>query len=530
MGNDSRMKNMKSPRKKLFDAWPFHVIIISIYPVLALYAFNVRQVQANVIIRPLIVFLLLGLLLLFIIRLLLRDWQKAGVETFFILFLLFTYGHLYNFLKGVQIGDVFLGRHRYLMVFYGLVLILGSWLIIRKNDYSAFTRWLNVFSSILLIIPITQVMAFSVQSVSVSDPGKKLFENEIPLTVKEDVTPPDIYYIILDTYTRGDALLNDFNYDESGFIQALSDLGFYVAGCSRSNYGYTQASLVSSLNMNYMPALSSLLNDAGLDSNDVFSLIKHSQVRQQLEEAGFRTVALQTGYAWSEITDADVYISLNSGGLGSTYITKFESMLLRDTAGLIIFDSQIQLLSSRVTNDINFPFTGHVVLENYKLGELQKMADIQGPKFVFAHILMPHVPIVFSPDGEILTDPGYYAGDKETPINDDYLMRGYSGEVQYLNSRLLEIVTALIKDSTVKPIIILQGDHGLKGDNHFEIFNAYYLPDGGISNLYASITPVNSFRVVFSTYFGTQYPLLEDQSIDLDGSIIPETSPTCLSQ
>ena len=36
--------------------------------------------------------------------------------------------------------------------------------------------------------------------------------------------------------------------------------------------------------------------------------------------------------------------------------------------------------------------------------------------------------------------------------------------------------------------------------------------DEAKKDLYPTITPINSFRVVFNSYFGTNYPLLEDQS------------------
>src|SRR6266849_1590823 len=43
------------------------------------------------------------------------------------------------------------------------------------------------------------------------------------------------------------------------------------------------------------------------------------------------------------------------------------------------------------------------------------------------------------------------------------------------------------------------------------ILNAYYLPGGGSSALYDTITPANSFRVVFNYYFQAGLPLLEDK-------------------
>ncbi len=70
---------------------------------------------------------------------------------------------------------------------------------------------------------------------------------------------------------------------------------------------------------------------------------------------------------------------------------------------------------------------------------------------------------------------------------------------------------------------MLQADHGpgawLQWDSvektclweRTAIFNAYYLPDAGAEILYPDITPVNTFRVIFNTYFGTDLPLLEDR-------------------
>ena len=50
----------------------------------------------------------------------------------------------------------------------------------------------------------------------------------------------------------------------------------------------------------------------------------------------------------------------------------------------------------------------------------------------------------------------------------------------------------------------------------FNILNAYYLPDIDIGILYPHITPVNSFRVVFNQYFGTDFELLKDKNYFID--------------
>ena len=76
------------------------------------------------------------------------------------------------------------------------------------------------------------------------------------------------------------------------------------------------------------------------------------------------------------------------------------------------------------------------------------------------------------------------------------------------------MVKGIIENSDIPPIIILQGDHG---PSHFDnasrmgILNAYYFPDAK-AGLYPLITPVNTFRLLFQTYFGEDLKLLEDVS------------------
>jgi hypothetical protein len=140
------------------------------------------------------------------------------------------------------------------------------------------------------------------------------------------------------------------------------------------------------------------------------------------------------------------------------------------------------------------------------------LATQEGPKFVFAHVLLPHVPLVFRADGSITTDDRYFRETFDQPTSNEYLIDGYKNQVEYINQRMLSIVEAIIKNSARPPVIIIQGDHGLLYYDHFPILNAYYLPEGGSQKLYPSITPVNSFAVVFNQYFGAQLSLLPDNS------------------
>ena len=81
----------------------------------------------------------------------------------------------------------------------------------------------------------------------------------------------------------------------------------------------------------------------------------------------------------------------------------------------------------------------------------------------------------------------------------------------------------LLTDSENPPVIIIQADHGSQFDfdsnnpsneNIEQVmsnFSAYYLP--GIEKYSSNdvITPVNTFRIIFNSYFNTDYDLLENK-------------------
>ena len=102
------------------------------------------------------------------------------------------------------------------------------------------------------------------------------------------------------------------------FLDALRQRGFFVADCSQSNYNQTRQSLVSSLNMDYVtsvyPETYQNLNQVDVYKKGLEQFIKNSQVRQNFEKLGYTTVAFETGYPWTEIDDADVFITRSGRG------------------------------------------------------------------------------------------------------------------------------------------------------------------------------------------------------------------------
>jgi hypothetical protein len=95
----------------------------------------------------------------------LRSWQKAAIITTSFLILFYSYGHVYEFLQAHPIFGFSLGRHRYLLVIYGLLLILVARLSVRKKvELTSAHLAVNIIGILLLIFPLYQIINFTLQT------------------------------------------------------------------------------------------------------------------------------------------------------------------------------------------------------------------------------------------------------------------------------------------------------------------------------------------------------------------------------
>jgi hypothetical protein len=120
---------------------------------------------------------------------------------------------------------------------------------------------------------------------------------------------------------------------------------------------------------------------------------------------------------------------------------------------------------------------------------------------------------VVGPNGEFEVVPPHYENNEDYYLKDEYKI-GYRNQLAFLDTRMPQVFQAILENSVQPPVIIVQGDHGprfVKTEKQLEILSAYYFPEPR-PELYASITPVNNFRIIFNTYFGASLPYLPDRS------------------
>ncbi len=155
---------------------------------------------------------------------------------------------------------------------------------------------------------------------------------------------------------------------------------------------------------------------------------------------------------------------------------------------------------------------------------INKIPFVENPKLVIVHIVSPHPPFVLNKSGNAVSpNRPYMPGDGEAfGGNSIEYQRQYVEQLEYINNEILKSIDVILANSATPPVIILQGDHGpgslLRRDDikdtciweRSSILNAYYLPGISQDVLYPGITPVNTFRVIFNSYFGTNYKMLPD--------------------
>lgn len=492
--------------KKRFVIHPF---LFGLFFVLALYSFNVALVSPGGIVLPILVVLAATGVIMLLSWVMLRNVRKAGLLTSVAVVLRFSYGHVVNLMRssadeGLNFPAAMDDPGIIVLTAWILLFIVGAYFIwTTRRNLRKLTTILNIVAPIMLIFPTVNIVIKETGGHGHYDAQPTVADVELNTPAQ----PRDIYYIILDRYASSSTLKEQYDFDNSDFMHYLSSKGFYVASESHANYHCTSHSLASSLNMEYLDALSEDVGPTETDQAPLNAMVRDHEVGRLLKSAGYEFVHIGD---WWEPTRENKYADLNISYGGR--LPEFAMALLRTTVLLPVGTAVGMLGDPRETQWER---------ENYKFNRLAEIPDMEGPTFVFAHFLLPHPPYIFNKDGSF-QDPAQAAA---TPLKTRYV-----DQLVATNAKVEALIDALLANSSVPPIIMIQADEGpLPGAGDWTswkgsaatdaelrektgILNAYYLPDIGYNHLYPSITPVNSFRLVFNLYFGTDLELLPDRT------------------
>jgi hypothetical protein len=480
-----------------------NVYFFVLFPVLSLFSHNVGELRVIDVLLPTAVVFVFGMTFWFLTALIIKDRDKSSAVTSVVSFFFYSYGLVFWPLH--DWAPTYFKR-QYFVSFWVIVLGVILYFLLRtRRQLQGLTRFLNIAGAVVVAVSLLNITVYKVADAL---RGHNSAAEAQTMEGYAGQNAPDIYYIILDRYASNASLREFYGYDNSEFTNALKARGFYVAEQSFANYLKTLQSLTSSLNMTYLDEAATL---PALASDIYFiDMVRNHRVGQLLKTHGYRYIHVGS---WYHPTFRNRYADENwifpSGPYGIP-MSEFTIVLLENT----------MLSPLRIIAENRGP--EHVYWERTKwvFDKLEAGPDSAKPVLLFAHIPGPHPPYVFGKDGEYV--PPSLAEERSEKDN-------YINQLIYMNKLTLHLMDTILAKSKTPPIIVLQGDEGpyfarIKMRFRFEeatdaelrqkygILNAYFFPDEkALGRLYPSITPVNSFRLIFDTYFDGQFELLEDK-------------------
>jgi hypothetical protein len=500
--------------KRLMWTYPF---LFAILGPMALLSHNIEGEPPYLAVRTILASLGIAGGFMFLLRVVRLDLAEASFSTSLICMTSSVYGNLLQLFGAPATGSGAVGIHLASLV--GLIALLAGFLWLIRHAKALSPRihvFLAVVAGLSVSAHVVRIAAYenvTAQPLTLPSMTAELDTHRPTGPARET---PDIYYIILDGYGRDDVIQEIYGLDNAEFYQELAESGFYIAEAASSNYSQTSLSLTSSLNMSYLAELGPL---AGTDTSQsqATRLFRHNEVMRVLRSYGYSIIGIPVPYNRTVLPTADRTFDYRPRAMNS-----FESLSLETSALWSVF-----VLTRSVDQDLTFPgYAGRreSIISNYEA--LLAAIDLPGPKFVFAHLAVPHPPFVFDRDGGPADSPYPYReqdGDQFLGGPQDYVSR-YPDQLLFANRLASGFLSRLADEGHASDIVILQGDHGPgSGLNWLDvaqtnlrerhaILNAIRIPGIESGTLRPNLSPVNTFRIVFNHLFAASYPILTDLS------------------
>ena len=511
----------RQPARKGADSqrrtWVLHPVFAALFPAIFFYGHNLAGFNPSIVVRPILVCLVVAAIITWVAGRIVGDLQRGALITSVGILTFVAHGYIYN---TVEYFGIYLNANGWswadgvFALTYGAFLLGCMFFISRLKSPDVLTRFMNAWTVILVAIPTIHI----VSSTSRVDALDEQMSRKVPplLAQMDDRTTqlPDIYFIVLDGYARSDVLKEFYDYDNDDFLGYLRERGFLVVDNSFSNYSVTAMSLAATLNVDYLDRFFDVTKTRNGNSRGIRELMRRNRLFDFLRRHGYSIVSFPTVAYNADIPTSDVYLSR------WWHATSFEMALTDRTP--------IPWLFRKCGWAMVQDWHRAMILDT--LDNLPRVPRLDGPKFVYAHILAPHPPFLFGPRGEALNPNHRYdmwldGGDIGEKLGGgrQLYVDLYRGQVEFLGRRIKSIIGEILAGADTPPIIVLQSDHGpvyspwipertdRAAGIRLGILNALYLPGMETARLSDTLTPVNTFRVILNEYFGAEYELLENR-------------------
>jgi hypothetical protein len=480
--------------KKILEKYPLFLLLLPAFVVVHLekglyHLIPYEFVYDRIVILFAVPFIILGIWYLF-----LRPVSKASLMTVGCLLPFYYTGDLKNWLSD-KFPHSFLQSYSFLLAVF-VVMLAVLFFVLRKKRMVQGKLFLFINTAILLFIAADVVTIFFTGSKNKYTIDS---QNKLSYQACDSCKKPDIYYIIFDAYASSKQLKDEYGYSNQAIEDYLHNKGFYIAKDSKSNYNFTSYSVGSTLNMNYIKNIDSLHKNTERQYLQALKLSYKNEVAAFLQNEGYHILN-------HSLFDFDSH---------PTTIKNIDFWGIRE-----LYDNYNLLF--KLSREIGYHFPTKIIrlfgndryilnkkkLSSETLKEVMTSVKLKttGPKFVYGHFLGPHPHYFYDSTGKLFDSP-------KPPDKIAYLH-----EIASSNRILKQITDSIMVYSNRPTVIIFQSDHGFSFDmpvnkqKYFPNFSAIYFSNKDYSLLTDSAHNVNTFRIVFNTFFHQGMELLPYRS------------------
>ena len=219
------------------------VVLVSALPALYLFCNNAYELRLRDVLLPMGVSVLLGLIALAAVWLVSRDIAFSALLASVCMGLFLNFNFIVALVDKIAPG-VRVRAYYIVAAVIGLLLLLLLLRLRKKGDLCAILASLLLIASavVLIINVITAVpnviARHNAKSFTASEGG-----------AASGVTRPNIYYLIADEYASFSEIEKYYGYDNSAFMEKLTELGFSVSDTSYNRGGGTMRNMADTVNL-----------------------------------------------------------------------------------------------------------------------------------------------------------------------------------------------------------------------------------------------------------------------------------------
>lgn len=497
-------------RKTKFGDLPLHPFLFALCPVFFFYSKNIIEVESAFdLIRPTLVVLAVSALLLGFFFLLFQRLDRAAL---FASVLSVSYIKL---LEGIVKPPVSWLDRAYdfpsgllKAAMFGGLLLVSIYLVFRIKRVPLWAgTFLNGVACGIFFMPIVTIVL--TQEYRPPETAPAPAAPAIPETIAEREDLPDVYYIIMDGYARADVLADRFGHDNTPFLNAMRERGFFVAEASASPYLWTEPSVCATLNMDYLENIHIPEADLFKEKPAIRYRLQNNAVHPLFQRLGYTLMGTASGKtATTPSSDFDIIVDYDPPW---STPTAFEVALIEFTP----FSQLLEFLGVNL-DQVNWSRRIEYVLQNL---DAPTRFPEERPIYFQAHLLSPHEPFVMLSDGTYVHSRfgrfnfGALAGSQ---VGFDVAAGQYIEELQGVNGHILNAVDRILENSTVPPIIAILSDHGPRVSESWAVKHRdagtlfmLHIPGVDPAEFPHDANPVEVFPIILNTGLGFDIPMPE---------------------